>query len=243
MNQSLPDAIDGLRKRARLYHYYLRAKAYGLPMPAGTEGVHDDDLAIMEGEPRAIEKRVIALARKVTGADPDPRAWQDAWSYVEARHRPIGNTLKDRAAYMRIFTDWADATKSYVLGLGDPADDAAPSAPPPPQTIIHNYYGDFISGISNSTVINRSSVERAFNKLCAEDNEAAAKVMLRLGEIVARSDDAAAGALFTALTGELQKPEPKKSALKSIWNGLVATLPDVAKLGEAVSKLLSLGSG
>jgi hypothetical protein len=240
VNKSLTDAIDTLRKRARLYHAYLQARVLDRPIPPEAEGVHEDDLAIMEGEVLAIEKRVIALARELTGADPDPRDWRDAWSYVKARHRPLENWYKDRARYMGIFIIWADATKSYVLGLGEAPAEAPAAAP---QTIIHGnvHYGDILSDINNSTVVTRSSVERAFNKLCADDHEDAAKVLLRLGELVARSDNAAAGALFSALTGELQKPAPKKSVLKSMWDGLVAILPDTAKLADAAAKLLSLG--
>jgi hypothetical protein len=240
VNKSLPDAIDVLRKRARLYHSYVRARAFDHPIPPEAEGVHEMDLAIMEGEVRAIEKRVIALAQRLTGSDPDPDDWKDASTYVRARHQPRENWYEDQTGYMRIFTEWADATKSYVLGLSEePAEAPAAAA----QTIIYGnvHYGDILSDINNSTVVTRSSVERAFNRLCADDHEDAAKALLRLGELVARSDNAAAGALFSALTGELQKPAPKKSVLKSMWDGLVAILPDTAKLADAAAKLLNLG--
>jgi hypothetical protein len=62
---------------------------------------------------------------------------------------------------------------------------------------------------------------------------------------VHKSGNAEAGQVFEAFNEELQKPEPKKSLLRTFWNGLAAALPTLLSLpgaAESALKIFGLGS-
>lgn len=49
-----------------------------------------------------------------------------------------------------------------------------------------------------------------------------------------------AGELLDTFNDELTKADPKKSILRSIWDGLVATLPTISQMSDIVEKVTSL---
>jgi hypothetical protein len=100
--------------------------------------------------------------------------------------------------------------------------------------------GDNFSDIRNSTIVNRSLVEKAFNKLNAAGDADAAGALRKIAEVVAQSGNKEAGELFDLFNEELTRtppPPPRKSVLKSSWDGLVKTLPAIAAIAGAVAAL------
>jgi hypothetical protein len=66
------------------------------------------------------------------------------------------------------------------------------------------------------------------------------KAMLEIADFIQKSKDPgapSAGILLDRFNEELNKPEPEKSKLKSIWSGIEKVLPSMTTMAEAVSKI------
>lgn len=111
--------------------------------------------------------------------------------------------------------------------------------------ISHIYFGevhmgDVFQGISNSTIVSRSKVEGAFNKLQNGGQGEAANLIIDIGQRVSDSNNPAAGAVYAQIAEEVAKPTLDKGILKSCWDGLVAILPPLANLTAAVVKAFGI---
>jgi hypothetical protein len=102
------------------------------------------------------------------------------------------------------------------------------------------FMGDTFSNITNSTIVNRSFVENAFNKAKSEVGEDTAAMLLKVAEVVAQSGNKEAGELLDQFNEELSKPQPRKSLLKRSWDGLVAALPTVTAIAGAAAAIAKL---
>ena len=100
--------------------------------------------------------------------------------------------------------------------------------------------GDVFSNISNSTIVNRSRVETAFNKYESISEHEVAEFIRQVSEIVAGSGSQEAGELLDQFNEEVGKDEPRVSLLKRSWNSLVELLPEVAKVAGASAALAKL---
>ena len=60
-----------------------------------------------------------------------------------------------------------------------------------------------------------------------------------LAQAVNRQGEAATLRAFQDFAIEFQKPRPERSALRSLWDGLVKILPEVTKVGTSVQALAS----
>jgi hypothetical protein len=96
--------------------------------------------------------------------------------------------------------------------------------------------GDIIQGISNSTVIVKSKVEGAFNRLQDSGQSESAKLLIEIGKRVSDANNPAAGAVYNQMADEISKPTHDKGVIKSCWDGLVAILPPLASLSAEVIK-------
>jgi hypothetical protein len=110
----------------------------------------------------------------------------------------------------------------------------------PFKLILETVMGDKYGNIINSTVINRSSLENAFNQIKEQVDEETANALIQVAEIVGQSNNPAAGVLLTSFTEEVKSKEPDKSKLSQYWNGLVTVLPSVATLSTACAKIIPL---
>jgi hypothetical protein len=106
-------------------------------------------------------------------------------------------------------------------------------------TTVEVVMGDKFSDIHNSTIVNRSFVENAFNKVNNQDQEAA-KALLEVSKLVAKSGNKEAGELLDQFNEELAKPEPRKSLLKRSWDGLVLLLPTIKEVAGAAAAIAKL---
>lgn len=103
--------------------------------------------------------------------------------------------------------------------------------------------GDKFENIKNATIVNRSFVVDAFNSVNEQLDEETADALVTIAEAVEQSGNLAAGALFDQFSQELAKPENDKGKLHQFWDGLIAVLPSVATLTNAVAKIGGLFVG
>src|SRR6266508_3930552 len=92
--------------------------------------------------------------------------------------------------------------------------------------------GDRFENISNSTI-----VERSFNKLAKDYGDDTAQALQQLAGEIEKSGDREAAETFEAFNEELQKPEPKKSVLKSLFNGITLALPTLNTMTDLIEKI------
>jgi hypothetical protein len=100
--------------------------------------------------------------------------------------------------------------------------------------------GDKFKDITDSTIINRSHVEKSFNKVNEKYDEETANAILRVAKEIERSDNKDAGALFDGFNQELAKSEPNKTVLKTIWDGILTHLPSITGMVDVISKITRL---
>jgi hypothetical protein len=93
---------------------------------------------------------------------------------------------------------------------------------------------------SGNTIVNRSTVNNAFNKVKAAQSEEVAKALLEVETAINKSGNKEAAENFESFSDELAKPQPKKSLLKTLWQGTLAALPTLEELPEVVAKISAL---
>ena len=106
---------------------------------------------------------------------------------------------------------------------------------PPDQVTTINVLG------SGNTIVNHSTVTHAFNRVKAAHSEEVAKMLLDVEAAINKSGNKeAAWRTSDRLMRELAKPEPKKSLLKTLWQGTLAALPTLKELPDVVAKISEL---
>ena len=105
------------------------------------------------------------------------------------------------------------------------------------------HVGDKFSDIgAGATIVNRSLLSNALNTIGNKIGPEVAEALKAVSAVVDEAGNADATENFNGFTEELGKSEPRKSRLKSFWNGLVDALPSIAQLGDATAKIASLFS-
>ena len=92
---------------------------------------------------------------------------------------------------------------------------------------------DVFGNVTNANIINKSTIQNAFNKVKSEHDEETSKALIKIAEFIEKSNEPAAGALFNSLTDELNKPQPDKSKLKSFWSGIQNVLPSIVSISAS----------
>lgn len=103
--------------------------------------------------------------------------------------------------------------------------------------------GDIFKNISNSTIVNRSIVEKSFDKVQEKYDKETAMALLRVAEEISKSGNKEAAELFEEFNEELQKPKPRQSVMKSVWGGIEKALPTIVQLVDVVAKISKLFAG
>ena len=101
---------------------------------------------------------------------------------------------------------------------------------------------DIFNNISNSTIINRSSVEKSFNRIQEKYDKETAMALLQVAQEIEKSGNKEAAELFENFNEEIQKPKPRRSVLRSVWEGIEKALPSVLEITDIairISKILS----
>lgn len=100
--------------------------------------------------------------------------------------------------------------------------------------------GDKFENVSNSTIVNRSTVQSALNSQTVHGHPELIHVLKEIIHLVERSQNFAAGALLNGLAEEIKKPSPQKSIIDQCWDGLVKVIPEVAKVAGAAAAIAGL---
>ena len=104
-----------------------------------------------------------------------------------------------------------------------------------------NVAGDNFKVIgSGNTIVSRSKVQNAFNRVQAAHNEDVAKALVEIEEAINKSGSKEAAENFDSFSDELGKPAPKKSLLKTLWQGTLEALPALKELPDVISKVSGL---
>lgn len=100
--------------------------------------------------------------------------------------------------------------------------------------------GDKFENIHNATIINRSLVEKSFNKIKSDFDEETANALKKVAAEIEKSGNKEAAENFDSFNEELQKPEPKKSVLRALWGGVTGALPSILQMTDVVTKISKL---
>jgi hypothetical protein len=165
----------------------------------------------------------------------DDRECKQIYNQVSATQSETGKRLEIYGfikSQPKYFEDFLDKTNAISL---------SPTTLNADKTQIRNVYntymGDVFQNIQNSSIVNKSSLENAFNKLSPSDKETR-DAFVKVAEFINKSGDPAAGALFTNIADELNKPTPEKSRLKNLWSAIEKVLPTVASITNDMAKII-----
>lgn len=97
--------------------------------------------------------------------------------------------------------------------------------------------GDKYANIHSSTIVNHSLVEKSFNQVRHDFDEETANALKKIAEEIVKSNNKDAAENFLLFNEELQKPGPKKSALRSLWSGITTALPTILQMTDVATKI------
>ena len=97
--------------------------------------------------------------------------------------------------------------------------------------------GDKYANIHSSTIVSHSLVEKSFNKIRHDFDEETADVLKKIADAIEKSNNKDATENFFSFNEELQKPEPKKAVLRSLWSGITNALPTIIQMTDVVTKI------
>src|SRR5271170_170090 len=100
--------------------------------------------------------------------------------------------------------------------------------------------GDRITAHAGATVINRSTVQNAFNKVKKEHDEGTAELLKKVADIIEKSADPRAITLFNSFSDQLQQKQPDKTILESLWQSLMGALPAISSIAGAAAGIAKL---
>ncbi len=110
--------------------------------------------------------------------------------------------------------------------------------------VVVNMAGDIFSNIgAGATIVNRSTVQNAFNKVKSEHGEEVAQALNQVEEEINKSGNKDAADTFNSFNEELQKPQPKKSVLQALWHGVVTAVPAIGQLSDVIGRIKTLFAG
>jgi hypothetical protein len=70
--------------------------------------------------------------------------------------------------------------------------------------------------------------------------EPSVKGVVQVEAAINKSGNKDAAENFESFSGDLSKPEPKKSLLKTLWQGTLAALPTLKELPDVIAKISAL---
>ena len=107
----------------------------------------------------------------------------------------------------------------------------------------HKYImGDNFENIHNSTIINRSEVNKSFTKVQSMLDDEHKAVLEEILEKVNNSNEQFAVDCFRQFNEEICKDSVNKSKLELYWNNIKSIIPEVTKFAGAVANIIALFS-
>lgn len=105
----------------------------------------------------------------------------------------------------------------------------------------YNVAGDNIQITgSGNVVVNRSTLQNALNRVSGATDQSIVEALKKVAAEIEKSKNQAAAETFDSFNEELAKPQPRKSLLKTLWQGTLDALPalkDLPGIVASVSKL------
>lgn len=99
-----------------------------------------------------------------------------------------------------------------------------------------------VGNVENSTLVIRSTVQSSFNSLPTDLDRTVTDALKRLGEHIAEKEDPEAAELYQQISEELKREQPRKSIMRSLWNGIKEAVPTVVSIvgvAEGMQQLTS----
>lgn len=100
--------------------------------------------------------------------------------------------------------------------------------------------GDRFQNVTGATIVNRSLVDQSFNRVRQTAGADVADALKQAAAIIEASGNRAAAEQFDGFNEELQKPEPRKSILRTLWSGVVSALPSLDTAADLATKIGTL---
>ncbi len=97
--------------------------------------------------------------------------------------------------------------------------------------------GDKFENVSDSTIINRSLLSNALNRVTLQYGDDVKNALDELSKYIESTGEVESADLFDGFNKELGNEEANKSVLKALWEGLVSKLPDAAKITTAIATI------
>ena len=88
--------------------------------------------------------------------------------------------------------------------------------------------------------MNRSTLTSSLNRVQGQAGDTTSQALRMVAQIIENSGSQDAAENFNALSEELDKLHPKKSLLKSFWNGILVALPEVAEIAGIADHVAQL---
>jgi hypothetical protein len=249
MSGGVQKALDRLESRAKTYYWYVsttaRYQELGKEAPPEIRELRFVDVAVTEAEVAVIDNLIKEYVENLTGKPPNANVWEPSQEYINTvvfkQMRESGGKQIGNEGYIKILLRWIEATKTYIEYLDGGANQSERTEG---QKIHFTFFGDTFMGdkygnITNSTVVVRSSVQDAFNKISKDIDQETGNAIVQAAEIVENSNNPAAGSLYTSFAEELKSEHRDTEKLKSYWDALVTILPDVASVGNSILKVFS----
>lgn len=108
------------------------------------------------------------------------------------------------------------------------------------QIVGEQIVGDKFENISNSTIVNRSLLSNALNTISSRYGNEVKNALEEISNHIEHSGKTDSAELLNGFNQELNNKKPNKTVLKTLWDGLVSTLPDVAKVTTAIATISKL---
>jgi hypothetical protein len=99
---------------------------------------------------------------------------------------------------------------------------------------------DKFENIHGSTIVNRSMVEKSFNKVKSDFDEETTVALKKVADEIEKSRNKEAAENFESFNEELQKPEPRRATMHALWSGVTTALPTITQMTDVTTKIAKL---
>ena len=105
------------------------------------------------------------------------------------------------------------------------------------QVIGVQLMGDKFENISNSTIVNRSLLANSLNKISSKYGNEVENALEQIASHIEQLGNGESAELLNGFSQEINNEKPNHTVLKTLWDGLVRSLPDVAKVSTAIATI------
>lgn len=104
---------------------------------------------------------------------------------------------------------------------------------------VENYS---IGDVSNSTLVIKSTVQGSFNSLPKDLDRTVTDALEQIGRHITERGDPEAAEMYQQISEELKRDQPRKSIIRSLWNGIKDAVPTVVSIVGVVEGMQQITS-